>query len=109
VTPTKLPPIIQQYVDASNAHEVKAILSYFSNDALVRDEEKEYRGKAAIENWIVTTIEKYEFRFKPLGVKPDESDVIVTMEVSGSFPGSPVTPDYHFAIKTDKIASLVIN
>src|SRR6267378_769809 len=34
----KLPQIIEKYVDASNRHDQKSILSCFSDDALVYDE-----------------------------------------------------------------------
>ena len=62
-----------------------------------------------IEDWIVKTIEKYKFQFKPLSAKAEDAQVIVTMEVSGTFDGSPVTLDYHFAIDSDKIRSLSID
>jgi ketosteroid isomerase-like protein len=103
-----LPRIIQEYLAASNAHDVKAILSCFSDDALVHDEGKDFRGKKLIEDWIVKTIEKYKFHFKPLSVKAEEPKVVVTVEVSGTFPGSPVSPDYRFTIKSNKILSLAI-
>jgi ketosteroid isomerase-like protein len=103
-----LPRIIQEYLDASNAHDVKALLSCFSDDALVNDEGKDFHGKKMIEDWIVKTIEKYKFHFKPLSVKAEEPEVVVTVEVSGTFPGSPVSPDYHFTIRGDKILSLAI-
>ena len=48
----KLPRIIKRYVDASNEHDVKSILS---------------------EGWIVKTIEKYKFHFKPLSIKDDDA------------------------------------
>ena len=105
----KLPGIIKKYVDASNAHDVKSIVSCFSEDAVVRDEEKELRGKKAIEEWIVKTIEKYKFQFKPRSVKEDDAEVVVAVEVSGSFDGSPVTLDYHFTIENEKISSLTID
>jgi ketosteroid isomerase-like protein len=103
-----LPQIIQEYVDASNAHDVKAILSCFSEDALVHDEGKDFHGKKLIEDWVVKTIEKYKFQFKPLSVKSDDPKVVVSIEVSGTFPGSPVSPDYYFTIQGDKILSLAI-
>ena len=104
----KLPRIIEEYVDASNQHDIKAILSCFSDDSLVRDEGKEFHGKKGIEGWIVKTIEKYKFQFKPLTVKDDNGEVVVAVEVSGTFDGSPVTLDYHFSIANDKILSLSI-
>lgn len=103
-----LPRIIQEYLDASNAHDVKAILSCFSDDALVHDEGKEFHGKKLIEDWVVKTIGKYEFQFKPLSLKTDDAKVVVSIEVSGTFPGSPVSPDYRFIIESDKIRSLAI-
>ncbi len=104
----KLPQIIQKYIDASNKHDVKSILSCFADDAVVRDEEEEHRGAKAIEGWIVKTIGKYEFQFKPLSVNDDDAEVVVSMEVSGTFDGSPVTLDYHFVIENDKILSLSV-
>ena len=105
----KLPRVIKKYVDASNDHDVKSILSCFSDDAFVRDEGKEFRGKKAIEGWIVQTIQKYKFHFEPLTIKDDNVEVVVAVEVSGTFDGSPVSLDYHFAIEDDQILSLTIN
>jgi hypothetical protein len=105
----ELPPIVQKYIDASNRHEVASIAACFSNDAVVHDEGETLRGKKAIEGWISKTIEKYKFQFKPLSMKRDDSGIVVTVEVSGTFPGSPVTLDYHVTIEGDEIQSLSID
>ena len=105
----KLPRIINDYVDASNAHDVKFILACFSEDAVVHDEGDEFRGKEMIEGWIVKTIEKYKFHFKPLSSKDNKDEMVVAVQVSGTFDGSPVTLDYHFTIERDRIVSLVID
>ena len=105
----KLPRIIKKYVDASNKHEVKSILACFSNDAVVRDEQETLHGKQAIEGWIMKTIEKYKFQFKPLRIKGHDPEVVVAVEVSGTFDGSPVTLDYHFTVENEKILSLTID
>ena len=105
----KLPVVIDRYIRASNAHDVKSILSCFSEDAVVRDEGETLRGKKVIEGWIAKTIETYKFQFKPLSVKEDDGEVVVSVEVSGTFPGSPVTLDYRFKIESDKILSLAID
>jgi len=105
---TKLPRILEEYVAASNRHDGKSILSCFSDDSLVHDDGEAMRGKKAIEGWIVKTIEKYKFQFKPLSVKDDDVDVVVAVEVSGTFDGSPVSLDYHFTIENHKILSLTI-
>ena len=80
----KLPQIIKKYVSASNKHDVKSILLCFSDKAVVRDEGQTLRGKKAIEGWLVKTIEKYKFHFKPLDAKGDATKLIVAVEVSGA-------------------------
>ena len=104
-----LPPIIQSYIYASNAHDVKSIQSCFAEDALVRDENATHRGKIDIERWITTTIEKYKFQFKPLSAEQRDNKTIVAVQISGTFPGSPITLDYHFVIDDGKISSLTID
>ena len=104
-----LPPIVQSYIHASNAHDVESIVSCFSADAVVRDDNATHRGKIGIKRWITTTIEKYKFQFKPLSAEERENKAIVAVQISGFFPGSPVTLDYHFTIANEKIASLIID
>jgi ketosteroid isomerase-like protein len=104
-----LPPVIQSYIAASNAHDVKAIVDCFAADAVVRDENAMRHGKIEIRRWATETIQKYKFQFKPLSADERGDETILSMEVSGSFPGSPVTLDYHFTIANDKIQSLTID
>ena len=105
----KLLPVIKTYVDASNAHDVQSILSCFSENAVVRDEGETLHGRNAIEDWITRTIEKYKFQFKPVTFRENNAEVVVAIEVSGTFDGSPITLDYHFTIEGDKILSLTID
>ena len=104
-----LPQIIQKYIDASNAHDVKSILACFADGAIVRDENETRSGKSEIERWLTTTIEKYNFQFKPLSSQERDNETVVTVEISGTFPGSPISLDYHFTIASGKIASLTID
>jgi len=105
----KLPRIINDYVDASNAHDVKSVLACFADNAVVHDEGKDFRSKKMIEDWIRKTIERYKFQFKPVSIKADNTEFVVAIEVSGTFDGSPITLDYHFAIEGAKIGSLTID
>jgi ketosteroid isomerase-like protein len=104
-----LPRPIQNYIDASNAHDVPSILDCFAEDPTVRDENETHRGKIDIERWLRTTIEKYKFQFKPLSAEARDNETIVAVQISGTFPGSPITLDYHFALVDEKIASLLID
>jgi hypothetical protein len=104
-----VPPVIQAYIDGSNAHNVESIVSCFADDAVVRDENATRQGKIDIRRWATETIDKYKFQFKPLSADKRDAETILSVEVSGPFPGSPVTLDYHFAIASDKIQSLIID
>jgi hypothetical protein len=104
-----LHPVVQRYVDASNAHDVKSILACFAENAVVRDEKETHRSKIDIERWISMTIEKYKFQFKPLGSQERDNETVVSVEVSGTFPGSPICLDYHFVITGNKITGLAID
>ena len=103
-----LPPLIQSYISASNAHDVEAIVVCFADDAVVRDENATRHGKIEMRRWATETIEKYKFQFKPLSADERDAKTILSVEVSGSFPGSPITLDYYFTIANDKIQSLII-
>ena len=107
--PRNLPTLIQRYIDASNAHDVQSILACFAEDAVVRDENSTMRGKIDIERWITSTIEKYKFQFKPLTSEQRDDETRVAIQISGTFPGSPITLDYHFAVANEKIVSLIID
>jgi ketosteroid isomerase-like protein len=104
-----LPRVISNYINASNAHDVEAIVDCFAVDAIVRDENAIRHGHIDIGRWATETIEKYSFQFKPLSAHERDAETILSVEVSGSFPGSPVTLDYHFTIVNDKIKSLIID
>jgi hypothetical protein len=104
-----LPPVIQSYIAASNAHDVKAIVDCFADNAVVRDENATRHGKIDIERWATETIQKYKFQFKPISADKRGAKTILSVEVSGSFPGTPITLDYHFTIADDKIQSLIID
>ena len=105
----KLRRLISDYINASNAHDVKSILACFSDDAVVHDEGETLHGKKSIEGWIMKTIEKYKFQFKPLRINGHDPEVVIAVEVSGTFDGSPVTLDYHFTVENEKILSLTID
>ena len=106
---TELPDIVETYLDSTNRHDINAILACFSTDAVVHDEAHEYQGSRQIRDWIASTIEKYRFQIKLLSVSNEDNQTMAAMEVSGTFPGSPITLDYRFAINGDKISSLTIN
>src|SRR5437764_12977801 len=93
-----LPRIIQNYLEASNAHNVQSILACFADGATVRDENTTHHGKIDIERWPTETLEKYKIQFKPLSAEQRDHETLVAVQISGTFPGRPVTVGYHFGM-----------
>ena len=104
----QIPQIIETYFRASNADDINALVSCFSGDAIVIDENETHRGAAAIKAWSVNVRKKYQFKAEVLRVAHKPDAVVVTANLAGTFPGSPVDLDFKFTLKGDLIASLEI-
>src|SRR5262249_2440338 len=105
---TQIPEIIQTYFRASNADDIEGLVSCFSADAVVSDENETHRGSAAIKGWSVNVRKKYQFKAEVLRAVENPGAVVVTAKLSGTFPGSPVDLDFKFALKGNQISSLEI-
>ncbi len=104
----KMPTPIEEYVKASNESNLEVFLSCFAEDATVLDEGETITGLDAITKWFIKTRSKYQFKSLPLAIKDKKEAIILTAEVSGNFPGSPVILDYHIKISSGLIQDLKI-
>lgn len=104
----ELPPSLVCYFEAVNAGDGPAAAALFTENAVVRDENAEHHGPAAIAAWVEATAGKYRFQVTPLDVRPAGEYVLARCEVKGGFPGSPVTLDFDFTLAGDRIAGLAI-
>ncbi len=62
--------------------------------------------KFEIENWINIANREYRATMKPLDF--NESESILSAEISGLFPGSPLVLKYHFRLSNGQINYLKI-
>ena len=104
-----LPPSIDLYVKAENAGDVESLSECFAHDAIVRDESHTYEGLAAIKEWKAETKKKYNHSVEPLEVAQRDGKTVLKAEITGNFPGSPVTLEFSFVLDDGKIASLEIH
>lgn len=104
----ELPPTVAAFFHSHNTGQTNDFNELFTDDALVNDEEQDYRG-AAIEGWIDEAIAKYKPIAEPTDIAQVGDRTIVTAQVRGNFPGSPAQLRYNFTVKNGKIATLVIN
>jgi len=101
-----LPNIISELVQTQNNFDSHAYANCFTETATVFDEGKTHNGKTEIENWIATANSEYKAVMKPIDY--NEKENILSAEISGSFPGSPLVLKYHFEWNDGLIQSLKI-
>lgn len=104
----KLPSLLEKFIQAKNADDSIAFVDCFAEQAVVLDEGKEIRGKAAIQNWTEASNKKYQDTLTVTKLVEDNHETVLTALVAGNFEGSPVSLDFHFSLKEDKIDRLSI-
>jgi len=103
-----LPLPIASFFHAFNAKDTDALLASLAPDALLTDEGHEYRGPVAIKSWFATVNAKYKPSVEATDVADNGTDIVVTTQVSGTFPGNPIQLHYQFSLKDGRIAALSI-
>jgi hypothetical protein len=101
------PPVIAEFFQSTNTRDFAEFLSLFTNDAHVNDEANDYFG-AEIADWIVRATSEAKPISTVTDIKRDNDHIVVTAQVSGNFPGSPVQLFYYFTLRDSKIATLLI-
>ena len=71
---TKMPDVIDAYIQASNRRDADRFGSLFSEEAIVHDEGQEYRGVVAIRKWLASTVKKYAFTLTPIDLSLEKHD-----------------------------------
>lgn len=104
----KLPENIEGFIKAQNESDSTAFASYFTEHATVSDEGSSYLGKEEIKEWIQAATEKYNMQLTPIDFTQTGSKGKLTVEVSGTFPGSPAVMNYHLELDGSSIGSLKI-
>ncbi|MEA3215544.1 MAG: hypothetical protein QOJ19_1700 [Acidimicrobiia bacterium] len=108
-----MPPVIAQYLSASDHKNIDVIVASFTDDAVVRDEDKEWQGHAGIRQWRSRVANAYQYTVELRGVVAidgddglDRHDVYSHLE--GNFPGGQVDLVNRFGLRDGRIASLEI-
>jgi NAD(P)-dependent dehydrogenase (short-subunit alcohol dehydrogenase family)/ketosteroid isomerase-like protein len=105
--PLELPAPVAAYFAADRA-DAEALARCFTESAVVIDERREHRGRAAIARWKAEASAKYRYTSAPLTIHVSGQEARVTGRVTGDFPGSPVELRWCFTLAGDKIARLEI-
>lgn len=101
-----LPAVVTELIKAQNNFDSTAYANCFTETAVVFDEGKTHKGRTAIKSWIDKANKEYHAVMKPLEYSATQQTL--KTEVSGTFPGSPVTMIYHYEFEAELIQSLKI-
>jgi hypothetical protein len=108
-----LSPVISRYFTAADGGDLDALIGCFTDDSVVSDEERTWRGHAEIRTWRETVATAYQYTLDVLGSEPagqagglERHDVRTHLE--GNFPGGTVDLTYRFGLRDGSIASLEI-
>ena len=103
-----LPTPIAIYIAAENRGDTEALARCFAEDAIVRDEGQTIEGLAAIKQWKAETRKKYQHTIEVLACSQKDDKTIVTIRLTGNFPGSPIELEFVFTLDRDQIVALEI-
>ena len=108
-----MPTVISEYMAASDRRNVDAMVGCFTDDAVVIDENQEWRGRPAIREWRERVATAYEYTVDIRGTVPrgqvdglERHDVDIHLE--GNFPGGTVDLTNRFGLRDGIIARLEI-
>ncbi len=104
----KLPENIAGFIKAQNEADSIAFASYFTEHATVSDEGSSYTGREEIKQWIQEATERYNMQVTPVDFTQTGTKGTLSVEASGTFPGSPAVMHYHLDFDNAFISSLKI-
>lgn len=104
----ELPETVAKYLEAANRFDAAGATACFTPDAIVRDEQKDYQGAAAIMQWVLDTSREFRPHVTVIRAEMRGDALRMAGKVVGDFPGSPVELNYEIRLRDNKIDQLTI-
>jgi ketosteroid isomerase-like protein len=107
--PEGAPEIVSRYFEADGARDREAVLSHFADDAVVVDESRDWRGKAAIREWRHGPASKYEYTNTVTRIdRMGDDQWRASGRIDGNFPGGTAELKWDFILTEGLISRLEI-
>jgi hypothetical protein len=110
--PISLPPLVAEFVEATNSFDLEQLLATFTDDALVNDQLRDYWGKAAIRDWAERDIIGDRLTIAVTKIVSHYGNFIVTANVDGNFDKrglpDPLVLAFYFTPHHELIVQLII-
>ncbi|GLY88972.1 nuclear transport factor 2 family protein [Actinoallomurus iriomotensis] len=106
---TELPRTIMEYLTAHRTRDADAAITHFTDDAVVIDDGRTYRGPAEIRGWLERSSGEYTYTIELIGSERiDDEHYTAINHLEGDFPGGVVDLYFRFTLRDGRIARLVI-
>jgi hypothetical protein len=110
--PVALPPLVADYVEATNNSDLERLMATFAEDALVNDQLRDYWGKPNIREWAKRDIIGDELRMSVTRVIDHYGNFIVTANIDGNYDKrglpDPLALAFYLTAHCDLIVQLII-
>jgi ketosteroid isomerase-like protein len=108
----EIPKAAAAYIQATNTFDSKTAVDAFVDGALVNDNKREFRGRAAIERWFESESAADRVTLSPVDVSEHCGNVTVRAEINGNYDKTglpdPLVLTYYFSTAAEKITQLVV-
>ena len=106
--PRPTPRAVTAWLEAYAAHDADAAVAQMTDDVVVVDAGRTYRGRKALKDWTARTSATLEHTITVLSTRVEDDVTVVVTRVEGSFPGGSVERTYRFELAHDHISALTI-
>lgn len=89
-TPSVLPPAVEAYLAAHGTAAPRETADLFTDDAVVHDDGRTYRGRDEIVGWRTDVARSFTYTTTRLAAAREDAEVTVTERLDGDFPGGRV-------------------
>ena len=103
-----LPEPLEEYFAAANAYDGDRVAACFAENGVVHDEARDHIGRDAIRTWAEEAGRKYRFHAEVLTIEEAGGETVVTVHLTGDFPGNPIDLPFRFKLASGQIAELEI-
>lgn len=104
----ELPKVAERFIETQHNYDGKAFAECFTESAIVYDQGKTHNGRKEIQQWIEESMKVDNSRLEALNYEESGSTAVLTANVTGTFPQSPIVLKFNFGMKNGLIDSLKV-
>jgi uncharacterized protein (TIGR02246 family) len=106
---TAVPDVITRYFETDARRDIDAIVALFTEDAVVVDEGRTWRGSSEIRAWREGPASQYQYTTEVFDTEATgEGQCLVTGRLEGNFPGETADLRWRFVVAGGRIRLLEI-